>query len=234
MLDVAPAGFEELNLPAGIELAAYADDDASLDALLATFADATVTLVEVGWEDRWRSFHRPVRAGGVWIRPPWEPVPDDAVAVVIDPGRAFGTGGHPTTRASLELIAAQPCGSLLDVGCGSGVLAIAAAKLGFSPVYAIDDDPIAIEATVQNAATNDVEIAASIADATTARLPTTDVVVMNILLPVVEALVERMQSSRLITSGYYAVDVLRLPEWEHTARVEVEGWAADTWRRASE
>ena len=78
------------------------------------------------------------------------------LAVVIDPGRAFGTGAHPTTRLCIELLATSARGSLLDVGCGSGVLAIAAARLGFSPIAAIDDDPIAIETTLANAAVNGV------------------------------------------------------------------------------
>ena len=74
--------------------------------------------------------------------------------IVIDPGRAFGTGAHPTTRLALELLQELEAGSLLDVGCGSGVLSIAAAMLGFGPVIAIDIDDAAIEATLANATVN--------------------------------------------------------------------------------
>ena len=84
--------------------------------------------------------------GPLWIGPPWESAPADALAVVIDPGRAFGTGAHATTRLCLELLLDAPRGSVLDVGCGSGVLAIAAARLGFGPVAAVDVDEIAVDA----------------------------------------------------------------------------------------
>jgi ribosomal protein L11 methyltransferase len=193
----------------------------------------SVTPVERGWEDRWRSFHRPVRAGGVWIGPPWEPVPEGETNVVIDPGRAFGTGGHPTTRAALELLARAPRGSLLDIGCGSGVLGIAAVKLGFAPVFAVDNDSVAVEVTIENAAANGVALDVRVADALTRESPRTDVVVANILLPIVESLAPIVLASHLITSGYYVVDVPQLPAWERIDRVEVDGWAADTWRRTS-
>ena len=81
---------------------------------------------------------------------------------VVDPGRAFGTGGHATTRLCLELLDGVERGSLLDVGCGSGVLAIAAARLGFGPVLALDHDPAALEATKRNAAANGVELDAQV------------------------------------------------------------------------
>ena len=82
--------------------------------------------------------------------------PPDALAVVIDPGRAFGTGAHATTRLALELLQDVEPTSLLDVGCGSGVLSVAAAKLGFAPVTAVDIDDVALETTRANAAANGV------------------------------------------------------------------------------
>ncbi len=117
------------------------------------------------WDERWKRFHAPVLVGGkLYVRPPWE---DPAVRpgveeVVIDPGAAFGTGSHATTRMCLELLLElEPAeGSLCDLGCGSGVLAIAAAKLGFAPVTALDSDREAVNATRANARANGVELAA--------------------------------------------------------------------------
>jgi ribosomal protein L11 methyltransferase len=96
------------------------------------------------------------------VRAPWHPTPEPAlVDVVIDPGQAFGTGAHPTTRMCLELLLElEPRGELVDLGCGSGVLAIAAAKLGFAPVLGVDHDPLAVEATLTNARANGVQIRA--------------------------------------------------------------------------
>ena len=83
---------------------------------------------------------QPVRVGRLWIGPPWETPDVDAISVVIDPGRAFGTGGHATTRLCLQLLEAEQRGSVLDVGCGSGVLSIAAWKLALAEVYEVAVD----------------------------------------------------------------------------------------------
>ena len=90
---------------------------------------------------------------------------------MIDPGRAFGTGAHPTTRLCVELLARAERGSLLDVGCGSGVLSIAAARLGFGPIRAVDNDPVAVETTIANAAVNGVVIDAALLDGEVDALP---------------------------------------------------------------
>jgi ribosomal protein L11 methyltransferase len=114
------------------------------------------------WAERWKRFHRPVLIGDLYVRPPWEQaaVRPGVVEVVIDPGQAFGTGTHPTTQLCLELLLRlareKPRGSFADLGCGSGVLAIAAAKLGFGPVVAVDADRAAVAATVANARDNGV------------------------------------------------------------------------------
>ena len=150
-------------------------------------------------EDRWREFHRPVRVGPLWIGPPWETAPGDALAVVIDPGRAFGTGAHPTTRLCLELLLDLPRTSLLDVGCGSGVLSIAAAQLGFGPVVGVDIEAPSIEATLANAEVNGVAVEARVVDALADPLPEAELVVANIALAAVTALggrVRRRGSSR--------------------------------------
>lgn len=172
-----------------------------------------------------------MRIGELWVGPPWESPPVDAVAVVIDPGRAFGTGAHATTRLCLELLVAQPRGSLLDVGCGSGVLAIAAAKLGFAPVTALDDDPVAVEIAAQNAAANGVSLELRLADATVERLPAAGTVVANIALAPLQALAGRLDCLRAITAGYLERDELRLPGFARSRRLVAEGWAADLHER---
>jgi ribosomal protein L11 methyltransferase len=110
------------------------------------------------WQDATRAFHRPVEiAGRLLVRPPWEAPRPPLLDVEIDPGMAFGTAQHATTRACLSLLAGLPAGgALLDAGCGSGILAIAARRLGFDPVLAVDDDPLSVAATVANARRNGV------------------------------------------------------------------------------
>lgn len=204
-------------------------EEQQLDALRAAFPTLTVEQVEPGWEDAWRSFHTGVRIGPLWVGPPWEEPPAAAVAIVIDPGRAFGTGAHPTTRLALELLGELEPGSLLDVGCGSGVIAIAAAKLGFGPVRAGDTDPVAVEVTRENAERNGVAVAAALLDARTGALEA-DVVVANIALDVVEALAPRVRCRSLVLSGYLASERPAVPGLARVARREHDGWAADWYR----
>ena len=198
--------------------------------MLDAFPSAQTREVEAGWEDRWRAFHRPVRVGPLWVGPPWESPPADAVAVVVDPGRAFGTGAHPTTRLCLDLLVAEERGSVLDVGCGSGVLAIAAAKLGHAPVVAVDVDPSAIAATGENAARNGVAVDVRLADTGTS-FPTAKLALANIALDVVEALGSRLDVERLVTSGYLDTDVPSVSGYDHVERRELDGWAADVHGR---
>jgi ribosomal protein L11 methyltransferase len=182
--------------------------------------------VAEGWEDGWRRFHHGVRVGRIWVGPPWEEPPPDAVAVVIDPGRAFGTGAHATTRLCLELLQeAQPT-SLLDVGCGSGVLSVAAAKLGFAPVHALDLDDVALETTCANAAANGVAVEVG------TELAPSDLAVMNIALDVVEAMLPELPVERAITSGYLDRDRPRVDGWQRLERRARDGWAADLLERS--
>jgi ribosomal protein L11 methyltransferase len=226
MLELFPQGFEESEGADGVELAAYTDA-AGEERLWAAFGGARSAEVEEDWEDRWRAFHRPIRVGPLWVGPPWEQPHSGAVAVVIDPGRAFGTGGHATTRLCLELMLDLPRGSLLDLGCGSGVLAIAAAKLGFSPVIALDFDPQAIEATTRNAQANGIEVEARLADALYDPLPPTGVGVVNIAIDLDRSIADRLRCDRLITSGYLASESPEVPGFRLEGRRETEGWAAD-------
>ncbi len=213
------------------ELAVYGDASTE-EALRTAFGSVSVSWVEPGWEDRWRSFHRPVRVAGLWIGPPWEAPPAGEQAVTIDPGRAFGTGAHPTTRASIELLAGVPRGSVLDAGCGSGVVAIAAVELGFDPVTAVDVDPIAVEAARENALANGVSVEVRHADVLADELPPADVVVANIELAAVERLLGAVSARRAVVSGYLAQDRLHAPGWRRIARVQIAGWAGDSLVRA--
>ena len=225
-LELSPLGFEEVESGDVLTLALYVDERC-VERIAAVFPDPRVVPVAAGWEDEWRAFHRPARAGGLWIGPAWEQPGPSEPAVVIDPGRAFGTGAHATTRLCLELLLDVPRGDLLDAGCGSGVLAIAASKLGFEPVYAVDLDPQAIEATERNALANGVNVAARLADATVDPVPPTATAVVNVALDLDSTIAERLVCQRIITSGYLAAESPELPGYRRTERREAEGWAAD-------
>jgi ribosomal protein L11 methyltransferase len=229
-LDLAPSGFEEAEADDLLTLSFYVER-AGVAAISAVFPEAEVAPVTPGWEDGWRAFHRPIRVGGLWIGPPWEQPGPGELAVVIDPGRAFGTGAHPTTRACIELLARSERSSLLDVGCGSGVLSIAAAQLGFGPIRAVDNDPVAVETTITNATANDVTIEVSLLDAEVDALPVMATTVANVLLAPVERILSRLESGIVITSGYLDLDHPRAPGWRSTDRVTLGGWAADRFER---
>lgn len=119
--------------------------------------------------DAWMAHARPVRAGRLHVRPSWLPTEDDPpaadeIVVVLDPTCAFGSGSHPSTRACLDAVDrfAGPSVSVLDVGCGTGVLAVAAARLGAAPVVAVDVDPVAVAAAGANAERNGVDVTARV------------------------------------------------------------------------
>ncbi len=221
-----PAGWEERDEGDELELAVYggSEDEAGLARLFPSVARAAV---EDGWAERWREFHRPVRIGPLWVGPPWEPVPGDALAVVIDPGRAFGTGSHPTTRLCLSLLLEQPRAGVVDLGCGSGVLSIAAARLGFDPVEGVDRDPAAVEACLANAAANDVFVGARMLDLLMDDPPRAPLVLANLDLGLLDAIVPRVRANRLIASGYLERDRLVLPGWQRLDRRIAHGWAAE-------
>jgi ribosomal protein L11 methyltransferase len=232
LLEIVPQGFEEVVGDGWVELAAYADADLEA-AVQVHFAVVSSEPVGEGWDERWRSFHRPVSVAGLWIGPPWETPPRSEPAVVVDPGRAFGTGAHATTRACIELLARIERGSLLDAGCGSGVVSVAAARLGFSPITAIDADPVAVEVARETARRNGVDIAVRAGDVLADALEVTDAVVANVDLGVVEALLAQVEVGTFLSSGYLACDHPRAPGWTHAERLELDGWAADVFSRSA-
>jgi ribosomal protein L11 methyltransferase len=226
LLLLHPEGFEE-----GDGVLAVYTDAAGEERLAREFEGVTAAPVEPGWEERWREFHRPVWVGPLWIGPPWERPPQGAVAVIIDPGRAFGTGSHPTTQLCLSFLHDLGRGSLLDIGCGSGVLSVAAAKLGFAPVTAVDHDAAAVEATSRNAHANGVVVDVRLADARSEQLPSADVGLANIDLAAVEALAASLDVGRLVTAGYFHSRTPELSGFAHHERRIDGGWAADLFDR---
>jgi ribosomal protein L11 methyltransferase len=231
MLGIFHEGFEEIEREDVLELAAYADP-AREERMRLRFGAVEVTELPDDWQERWRRFHRPVRIGPLWIGPPWERGPADAVPVVIDPGRAFGTGAHPTTRLCLELLLELPAGSVLDIGCGSGVLAIAAARLGHRPVIAVDNDPAAVDAASENASANGVTVEVRLADALSDELPPADAALANASFAAVAQLAGRVDVRYFVTSGYFAIGRPELPGFRRCGRREREGWAADLFERS--
>jgi ribosomal protein L11 methyltransferase len=176
LLELAPRGVEERDLGDVVEYAVYGAPG-ELPALPDLRAAAGAALVDVStqevaddWHERWREFHRPVEITGpgpaarrLQVRAPWHPPSTDpsALDLVVDPGQAFGTGAHATTRLCLELLLElEPGGALVDLGCGSGVLGIAAARLGWDPVTAVDHERESVRATDENAAANGVRLTA--------------------------------------------------------------------------
>jgi len=223
LVELAPGGFEQVDGEGFVEFALYGAPgelpDLPPGAARVGTTPVQVSTSRVGddWGERWREFHRPVQIGQLRVRPPWSEALNGGIDVVIDPAQAFGTGAHPTTRLSLELLldvaAARPASpppgdafapALVDLGCGSGVLAIAAAKLGFLPVTALDHDPAAIDATLENASVNAVTLErVERYDLREAPAPVTPVMTANLMRPLLLRVAELLpeQPETLIVSG---------------------------------
>jgi ribosomal protein L11 methyltransferase len=201
---LAPNGVEEERGPGYVEYAIYGGEGelpelGDLDAAIAGGrVEVSATEIPDDWADRWRDFHKPLLvADRLWLRPSWEPPREGTIDVVVDPGQAFGTGAHPTTRLCLGYLcelerAGEAGGELIDLGTGSGVLAIAASKLGWAPVRGYDHEPAAIEAASANAAANDTHLSLQRANLRE-RLPDlAPTVVANMTAPILLAVAELM------------------------------------------
>jgi ribosomal protein L11 methyltransferase len=217
LLALAPGGLEERELgDDAVEFVLYGapGELPALPDLRAAAGDALVDVstseVPDDWSERWKAFHRPVdvswRFRRLRVRPPWEPaLSGEGVDLVIDPGQAFGTGAHHTTRLCLELLLElDAAGPLADWGCGTGVLAIAAARLGFEPVLACDWEAASVEATRENAAVNGVPgIAVTRVDLRREDGPWAPTILANLVRPLLLDVAANMTRppSTLIASG---------------------------------
>jgi len=198
---LAPNGVEEERGPGYVEYAVYGGEGelpelGDLDATIAGGrVEVNATEIPDDWADRWRDFHKPLLvADRLWLRPSWEPPREGAIDVVVDPGQAFGTGAHPTTRLCLELLCElKPEGELVDLGTGSGVLAIAAAKLGWNPIRAYDHEPAALEAASANAAANHVDLFLERANLREQLPDLAPTVVANMTAPILLAVAAQMR-----------------------------------------
>lgn len=210
LLELAPSGVEQVDGEGFVEYALYGAPG-ELPAFPEGEAEVGGVLVGVrgeevpeDWAERWKEFHEPMLVGDrIWIRPPWAEPRADTLDLVIDPGRAFGTGAHPTTKLSLELmLELDPSGSFADLGCGSGVLAIAAAQLGFAPVIAVDNELAALEATRANATANGVALSSvERVNLREQAPPEAGTVAANLMRPLLLRLAGRLEPRALILSG---------------------------------
>ena len=217
LLELAPGGLEEREAgPDAVEYVLYGAPGEVPDlgevraAAGGALVEVTTSEIPDDWSERWKAFHRPVdvswRFRRLRVRPPWEPPLDgEGVDLVIDPGRAFGTGAHHTTRLCLELLLElEPAGALADWGCGTGVLAIAAARLGWDPVLACDWEVASVEATRENAAVNGAPgIAVTRADLRREAGPWAPTVLANLVRPLLLEVAAGMTRppERMILSG---------------------------------
>jgi len=212
---LAPSGGGEERGPGFVEYAIYGGEGelpelGDLDAAIAGGrVEVSATEIPDDWADRWRDFHKPLLVGErLWLRPSWEPSREGAIDLVVDPGRAFGTGAHPTTRLCLEFLceleaAGEAGGELVDLGTGSGVLAIAAAKLGWGPIRGYDHEPAALEAAAANAEANDVSLALDRVNLREALPDLAPTVVANMTAPILKAVAGQLESAprALVCSG---------------------------------
>lgn len=180
------------------------------------------------WLERWKESVRPVRVGAFVVRPTWSSAQDDggAIPLVLDPGMAFGTGLHPTTRQCLEALSTLHLAGarVLDVGTGSGILAIAAARRGAAAVVAVDTDELAVRAAAENAARNAVAVEVRPGSAADLR-GEFDVVVANIVGPVLGAIARDLRARTRAGGTLLVAGIIRDAEVETVGSLVRAGFA---------
>lgn len=239
-----------------VKLSALYDPDVDREALTAALREALAAptlapryeeLADRPWEREWLKDFRPMRFGRrLWIVPGGQALPPDAgdaIVVELDPGLAFGTGTHATTALCLEWLDGAPLAGarVFDVGCGSGILAIAALVLGAAQADAMDIDPQALLATRENAARNRVTRRLEVRDAQAPWQSGYDVVLANILAEPLIELAPRLAAatrthgsvvlSGLLTAQAGAVASAFEPWFDMETPREREGWAGLVGRR---
>jgi ribosomal protein L11 methyltransferase len=237
---VLAAGVEEIDLDEedAVEFAIYGDSLPSDEAVRELAGDTIVGLVrspiDAGWARAWQDHLVAVTVGAFTIRPPW--LEGEGSDLVIDPGPSFGAASHPTTGLCLELLQELDAGgALVDWGAGSGVLAIAAARLGFAPVAAVELDLLAAHVAKRNAGRNGAIIEVTVGDVT-AGAPWAPTIVANLTLPLLVAAAGVFPGeegpTRLIASGVLTPQAdAAVAAWAPLGFVERErrerdGWAA--------
>jgi ribosomal protein L11 methyltransferase len=235
---LVPGGFEERQAGEAIEFVLYGGSGELPDvgevraAVGGRPIEVSSTELPDDWGADWRSFHKALDVGPLRVRPPWEPARSGALDVVIDPGQAFGTGAHATTRLTLELLSSlSPEGALADWGCGSGVLAIAAAKLGWAPVLACDVEPESVAATLEGAAVNGVTLEVARCDVRRGG-PPAPTVLANLVRPLLLQVAAGMSQvpDRLIISGLEGDEPDEVvPAFERRGLVERRRRTGENW-----
>lgn len=247
LVDLAPGGVEETAGDGYVELAIYGPPGElpelpELEAVAAEgLVEITSTEIPDDWADRWRDFHESAVIGGgrLVVRPSWHElrrVPA-GVDVVIDPGQAFGTGAHATTTMCLEILleladSGEARGSLADLGTGSGVLAIAATKLGWDPVIGVDSEPAALDAARANAKANGVELDLLRVNLRQDAPPPAATMVANLTAPLLGEVAARLAAppATLVCSGLLAGESNRVIEGLGAAGLAVvERRASGDW-----
>jgi ribosomal protein L11 methyltransferase len=239
LLPLFPRGAEERVVDGDVEYSLYAPAGelprrAEIRALAGdALIDVVSEDVPEGWQRRWHDFLGSVRVGRLVVRPPW--VEGSGEDIVIDPGVFFGAGTHATTRMCLELLQdLEPGGALCDWGAGTGVLAVAAARLGWAPVTALELDAAAVALIAANGAANGLAIEARAADLTAEAPPWAPTVCANLFAPLLTALAESVERppERLLLSGVLTAEAGAVAAaWaarglREARRLEEDGWAA--------
>jgi len=251
LVEIVPGGVEEERGSGYVEYAIYGPPG-ELPELPDIEVAAGEGLVEIettvipdDWADRWRDFHEPVWVGErLVVRPSWEGTAEPReglIEIVIDPGQAFGTGAHATTSMSLELLlelaeTRPERGATCDLGTGSGVLAIAAARLGFGPVSGFDHELPAIEAATANASLNGVEVSFQRLNLREHAAPAAPLWLANLTAPLLRTVAELIPTpsgpDQLIVSGMLAAERRQVTEafaargYSAVAHRERGDWAA--------